>query len=343
MKLVRYGKPGKEKPGLIDAAGKSATSARSSPTSTARRSRRASSRASPRSSRRACRRCAARRGSALASPTSAISSPSGSTTPTTPPNRAWRSPKSRCCSTRRAPASSAPMTTSSSPRARKRPTGRSSSASSSVRARELRSARRTRSPMSPAIASSTTSPSAIISSSAAAANGPKARAARPSARSARGWSPPTRSPIRRSSSMWLDVNGERMQSGSTATMIFGVAHARFRYLSQFMILEPGDVITTGTPPGVGDGKKPPRYLKAGDTVSLGIDGPRPAGAARRRLVEVGLRTRGAPLRAARSYLGAGAGGALCRSPSSSPIGSTRKRRAHSSPTSGCRLPPFPIF
>ena len=71
--------------------------------------------------------------------------------------------------------------------------------------------------------------------------------------------------------MWLDVNGERMQSGSTATMIFGVARL-VSDISQFMILEPGDVITTGTPPGVGDGKKPPRYLKAGDTVSLGVDG-----------------------------------------------------------------------
>jgi len=72
-------------------------------------------------------------------------------------------------------------------------------------------------------------------------------------------------------SMWLDVNGERMQSGSTATMIFGVAKL-VSDISQFMILEPGDVITTGTPPGVGDGKKPPRYLKAGDTVSAGLDG-----------------------------------------------------------------------
>ena len=72
-------------------------------------------------------------------------------------------------------------------------------------------------------------------------------------------------------SMWLDVNGERMQSGSTATMVFGVAKL-VAEISQFMILEPGDVITTGTPPGVGDGKKPPRYLKAGDTVSLGVDG-----------------------------------------------------------------------
>ena len=72
--------------------------------------------------------------------------------------------------------------------------------------------------------------------------------------------------------MWLDVNGARMQKGTTATMIFGVKKI-VSYLSHFMVLEPGDVITTGTPPGVGMGMKPvPRYLKAGDTVSLGIDG-----------------------------------------------------------------------
>ncbi len=71
--------------------------------------------------------------------------------------------------------------------------------------------------------------------------------------------------------MWLDVNGERMQSGSTATMIFGV-RTLVSYASHFMILEAGDVITTGTPPGVGMGKKPPRFLKAGDTMSLGVEG-----------------------------------------------------------------------
>ena len=71
--------------------------------------------------------------------------------------------------------------------------------------------------------------------------------------------------------MWLDVNGERMQKGSTATMIFDVRKL-VSYISHFMILEPGDVITTGTPPGVGAGRKPPRFLKAGDTMTLGIDG-----------------------------------------------------------------------
>jgi 2-keto-4-pentenoate hydratase/2-oxohepta-3-ene-1,7-dioic acid hydratase in catechol pathway len=71
--------------------------------------------------------------------------------------------------------------------------------------------------------------------------------------------------------MWLDVNGERMQTGSTATMIFGVKYL-VSYISQFMILEPGNVITTGTPPGVGMGMNPPRYLKANDTVALGIEG-----------------------------------------------------------------------
>jgi len=71
--------------------------------------------------------------------------------------------------------------------------------------------------------------------------------------------------------MFLDVNGGRCQTGNTRTMIFSVAHI-VSYLSQFMALEPGDVITTGTPPGVGLGMKPPRFLKAGDTMRLGIAG-----------------------------------------------------------------------
>jgi 2-keto-4-pentenoate hydratase/2-oxohepta-3-ene-1,7-dioic acid hydratase in catechol pathway len=71
--------------------------------------------------------------------------------------------------------------------------------------------------------------------------------------------------------MWLKVNGQTMQDGSTATMVYGV---RFlvHYLSQFMSLHPGDVISTGTPPGVGMGQKPPRFLKAGEVVELGIEG-----------------------------------------------------------------------
>ena len=71
--------------------------------------------------------------------------------------------------------------------------------------------------------------------------------------------------------LWLDVNGERMQDGASANMIFGV---RFlvSYVSQFMRLDPGDVITTGTPAGVGLAKKPPRFLKPGDTMSLGAEG-----------------------------------------------------------------------
>lgn len=69
----------------------------------------------------------------------------------------------------------------------------------------------------------------------------------------------------------LDLNGTRMQTGSTATMIFDLAQI-VAYVSHFMMLEPGDVITTGTPPGVGLGRKPPRYLKAGDEMVLRIDG-----------------------------------------------------------------------
>lgn len=71
--------------------------------------------------------------------------------------------------------------------------------------------------------------------------------------------------------MWLTVNGAKMQDGSTTTMVYGVAHL-VSYLSQFMTLHPGDVISTGTPPGVGMGMKPPRFLKAGDVVELGIAG-----------------------------------------------------------------------
>jgi len=71
-------------------------------------------------------------------------------------------------------------------------------------------------------------------------------------------------------SMWLSVNGEKVQNGSTRTMVYGVAHL-VSYLSQFMTLHPGDIISTGTPPGVGLGMKPPRYLKAGDVVELGIE------------------------------------------------------------------------
>ena len=71
--------------------------------------------------------------------------------------------------------------------------------------------------------------------------------------------------------MWLDVNGRRMQTGSTSTMIFNVVKL-VSYISHFLVLEAGDVITTGTPPGVGMGMKPPTYLKPGDVVELGIDG-----------------------------------------------------------------------
>ena len=72
-------------------------------------------------------------------------------------------------------------------------------------------------------------------------------------------------------SMFLDVNGKRMQTGTTKTMIFSIQHL-VHYISQFMVLEAGDVITTGTPPGVGLGMKPPVLLKAGDVMHLGIEG-----------------------------------------------------------------------
>ena len=71
--------------------------------------------------------------------------------------------------------------------------------------------------------------------------------------------------------MWLTVNGEKMQNGSTKTMVYGVRYL-VSYLSQFMSLHPGDIISTGTPPGVGLGMKPQRFLKPGEVVELGIDG-----------------------------------------------------------------------
>ena len=71
--------------------------------------------------------------------------------------------------------------------------------------------------------------------------------------------------------MWLDVNGTRCQNGSTRTMVFGVA-TLVSYISRFMTLHPGDLISTGTPPGVGMGRKPPVFLKAGDEMRLGIEG-----------------------------------------------------------------------
>lgn len=72
-------------------------------------------------------------------------------------------------------------------------------------------------------------------------------------------------------SMWLDVNGTRRQTGSTSTMIFSMAKC-LSYVSQFVTLLPGDIITTGTPPGVGTGMKPPQFLNVGDVVTLGIEG-----------------------------------------------------------------------
>jgi 2-keto-4-pentenoate hydratase/2-oxohepta-3-ene-1,7-dioic acid hydratase in catechol pathway len=70
--------------------------------------------------------------------------------------------------------------------------------------------------------------------------------------------------------MWLEVNGERMQRGNTRTMIFDCAKI-VSYLSECMTLMPGDLICTGTPPGVGMGMKPPRFLKAGDVMTLGME------------------------------------------------------------------------
>ncbi len=85
--------------------------------------------------------------------------------------------------------------------------------------------------------------------------------------------------------LWLEVNGQRRQTGNTQTMIFGVAQI-VSYLSRFMALQPGDVIPTGTPPGVGMGQKPPVFLKAGDVIALGGRG---LGEQRQVVIEAPLR------------------------------------------------------
>jgi 2,4-didehydro-3-deoxy-L-rhamnonate hydrolase len=85
--------------------------------------------------------------------------------------------------------------------------------------------------------------------------------------------------------LWLEVDGRKLQNGSTATMVFGVAHL-ISYLSRFMSLQPGDIITTGTPPGVGMGQKPPTYLREGNVIRLGVDG---LGEQRQNVVRYSLR------------------------------------------------------
>ncbi len=88
--------------------------------------------------------------------------------------------------------------------------------------------------------------------------------------------------------LWLEVDGHRYQDGTTKTMVFGVPFL-VSYLSRFMSLQPGDIISTGTPPGVGHGKKPPVYLRAGNVMRLGVDG---LGEQRQRVVaRLGLRVR----------------------------------------------------
>ena len=84
--------------------------------------------------------------------------------------------------------------------------------------------------------------------------------------------------------MWLDVNGERKQTGSTSTMIFKIPEL-LAYVTEFMVLEPGDIVTTGTPPGVGTARNPKEFLKAGDVMELHIDG---LGTQRQKVVEFKL-------------------------------------------------------
>jgi 2-keto-4-pentenoate hydratase/2-oxohepta-3-ene-1,7-dioic acid hydratase in catechol pathway len=82
---------------------------------------------------------------------------------------------------------------------------------------------------------------------------------------------PDEAPDPQNLTLWLEVDGHTYQRGSTRTMVFGVAFL-ISYLSRFMSLQPGDILSTGTPPGVGLGQKPPKYLQPGNTIRLGIDG-----------------------------------------------------------------------
>ena len=152
---------------------------------------------------------------------------------------------------------------------RKRQTGKLSS-ESSLAAKQNTLAKPKRWTMSQVIALSMTSANAPFRSSAMA-SGPKAKAAN-SFGPIGPWLV-TKDAVQNPQNlpMWLKVNGETMQNGSTRTMVYGPAYL-VSYLSQFMSLQPGDVISTGTPPGVGMGMKPPRFLKAGDVVELGVEG-----------------------------------------------------------------------
>ena len=166
-------------------------------------------------------------------------------------------------------ACSARMTTWSSPGARPRPTGRWSSQSSS--ASPPGTCRRRKPPAASRDTSSTTTTRKGSISSSERVSGSRVRAPTPSRLS--GPSSPPRDEVGdpQTLGLWLTVNGEGRQKSNTKNMAFGVFHL-VSYVSQFMTLLPGDVISTGTPPGVGLGMDPPVFLKAGDVVELGIDG-----------------------------------------------------------------------
>ena len=207
--------------------------------------------------------------SAPASPMSASSSASASTTPTTPPRPALPIPAEPIIFMKATSAIIGPNDDVIIPKNATSRTGKSSSASSSAR-KPATSTRPTRWTTSPATASSTTSRERDFQTERGG-------------QWDKGKGCDTFGPIGpwlvtrdevadpQNLGMWLEVDGHRYQNGSTKTMIFGVAQL-VSYVSQFMSLQPGDIISTGTPPGVGMGMKPPVCLKAGQTMQLGIDG-----------------------------------------------------------------------
>ena len=282
MKLVRYGRAGKEKPGLIDKAGQAARPQRGR-----RRHRRRHARAARAGAARQDQARIAAAPSRRAAPRplrrrrSATSSPSGSTTPITPPNRARRCRRSRFCSTRRRSCIVGPDDDIVIPEGSQKTDWEVELAIVIGDARQLRRRERRASPCRGLL---------HLQRRVRARVPDRARRpvdegqGLPDLRPARALAGhrPTRSPTRRSSTCGSTSTASacrparrRPWSSASRTLV--------SYISQFMILEPGDVITTGTPPGVGMGKKPPRFLKAGRHGLARHRRARPAGAARRRL------------------------------------------------------------
>ena len=270
MKLVRYGAPGREKPGLIDTQGKIRDLSKVVPDI-------AGAALSP-SSLNKLRKLKAEklplvraiRASVPASARSAISSPSDSTTPTMPPRPACRSRRSRSSSTRQCPASAARTTTPLFPKdSTKLDWEVELGIVIGSRARYLSLDKALDVVAGYCLANDVSERVFQIERGGQWTKGKGCETFGPLGP----WLV-TKDEIKdpQNLAMWLDVNGEKRQRGNTSTMIFDCRHIVWA-CSQYFVMEPGDVIITGTPPGVGLGMKPePKFFKAGDVVTLGVDG-----------------------------------------------------------------------